>query len=94
MRLIDADKLLKFIHDYGEGQGRIDLIDPYYIRNAPTVNAIPIPDDATNGDAILAVFPDAEHYHNNGVIETDIDGGTLYHEDWWNLPYNGGNENE
>ena len=50
-----------------------------------------VPEDATNGDAILAIFPDAEHYHNNNVIDTDIDGGTLYHEDWWEAPYKRGN---
>ena len=41
MRLIDADELLEHIEDYGEGQYRLDLIDPYYVRNAPTVDAIP-----------------------------------------------------
>ena len=53
-----------------------------------------VPEDATNGDAILAIFPDAEHYHNNNVIDTDIDGGTLYHEDWWEAPYKRGNGND
>lgn len=40
-RLIDADELLTHIEDYGEGQSRLDLIDPYYVRNASTVEAIP-----------------------------------------------------
>ncbi len=87
MRIIDADELLTHIEDYGEGQSSLDLIDPYYVRNAPTVNAIPLPDDATNGDAILAVFPDTEYYQNYGVMNTDIDDGTLFNEDWWDAPY-------
>ena len=41
MRLIDADELLTHIEDYGEGQSRLDLISPYYVHNAPTVDAIP-----------------------------------------------------
>ena len=39
-RLIDADELLTHIEDFGEGQYRLNLIDPYYVRNAPTVDAI------------------------------------------------------
>ena len=94
MRLIDADKLLTHIEDFGEGQYRLDLIDPYYVRNAPTVDAIPLPDEATNGEVIMALFPNTNHFENNGIMNTDIDGGTLFNEDWWNAPYNGGNENE
>lgn len=37
MRLIDADELLTHIRDYGEGQNQLLLIDPYYVRKAPTV---------------------------------------------------------
>lgn len=96
MRLIDADKFEAFVIRTNGDEEFINGVQYVLERidNAPTVNAIPLPDDATNGDAILAVFPDAEPYQNNGVIETDIDGGTLFHEDWWNAPYNGGNENE
>jgi Protein of unknown function (DUF551). len=37
MRLIDADALLDKMQDYGEGQERLMLIDPYWVRTAPTV---------------------------------------------------------
>ena len=36
-RLIDADELLSHTQDYGEGQLRMMLIDPYYVKNAPTI---------------------------------------------------------
>lgn len=36
-RLIDADALLDKKQDYGEGQNTLILIDPYYVRKAPTV---------------------------------------------------------
>lgn len=37
MRLIDADALLDKMQDYGEGQERLMLIDPYWVRKAPTI---------------------------------------------------------
>lgn len=37
MRLIDADALLDKVQDYGEGQERLMLIDPYWVRKAQTV---------------------------------------------------------
>lgn len=41
-------------------------------------NGTPIPDNATNGDVIKALFP------NEHDFETDFD------EDWWNAPYQKG----
>lgn len=38
MRLIDADALLDKVKDYGDGQERLMLIDPYWVRKAPTVD--------------------------------------------------------
>ena len=37
MILIDADALLDKVQDYCEGQERLMLIDPYWVRKAPTV---------------------------------------------------------
>ena len=67
----------------------IEIIDKYKAESEEKDpdRVITVPEEATNGDAILAVFCDAEPYQNNGVIETDIDGGTLFNEDWWNAPY-------
>jgi hypothetical protein len=41
-------------------------------------NGTPIPDNATNGDVINALFP------NEHDFETDFD------EEWWNAPYRKG----
>ena len=41
-------------------------------------NGTPIPDNATNGDVIKALFP------NEHDFETDFDA------DWWNAPYQKG----
>ena len=57
MRLIDADKfeVVSFTQeseDFTRGvEYMVDKID-----NTPTVNAIAIPDNATNGDMIKALF--------------------------------------
>lgn len=41
-------------------------------------NGTPIPDNATNGDVLKAIFP------NEYDFETDFD------EEWWNSPYQKG----
>lgn len=56
------------------------------IEEQPLVNAIPIPEEATNGDMIMTMF-------NCMVIE--ISKGKVYvegiffpfDEEWWNAPY-------
>lgn len=73
------------------------------LEDAPIVNAIPIPDDATNGDMIKAMFPKAEF--NNAMPFTDGRWETMNldtenrlraiykptqlrtYTDWWNAPY-------
>lgn len=57
-----------------------------------------IPDDATNGDMIKAVFPNVEIYTNviNEIIDVEIfqDSSELRCSvNWWNAPYKRGNEN-
>ena len=84
-RLIDADRLLKHtkFYDLPNGNRAIDEID---ILHAPTVQAIPIPDNATNGDMIRAMF---------GGMELNESGNMVYIEKlyfgfprgWWNAPY-------
>ena len=95
-RLIDADKFsaISYIEkskDFTEGvEFVINMID-----NAPTVQAIPIPDNATNGDVIQAVFPDIEISDGKGLskVYTGIPYGELIGanidcmRDWWNKPY-------
>ena len=82
MRLIDADDVDNHI------VGSVNL------SGCPTINAIPIPENATNGDVIKAVFSDAEpeRRDNNMVI---IQYKPFFrahdsHIDWWNAPYKQG----
>ena len=60
------------------------------IENAPTINAIPIPKDATNGDMIKAIFPNIEVKERNNVYEVYFGVGTaiqFFNHQWWNAPY-------
>ena len=55
-------------------------------------NCIEIPNGATNGDMIKAMFPNIEIEGIGGEIKciaTQIGFGTSYFAlDWWNAPYN------
>jgi len=49
-----------------------------------------IPDNATNGDVIKALFPKWEQLNDNHVwLNGDLDDFThiAYKPDWWNAPY-------
>lgn len=59
-----------------------------------TVDAIPIPKDATNGDMIKAMFPNSEVCEP--IVEDDIihvifadktDSAIGFDYSWWNAPY-------
>lgn len=102
MRLIDADKLdeclqsmadLEWNKQVGSSKGLEDAIDIIY--DTPTVNAIVIPEDATNGDMIKAMFPNIKindidclkiiytGIKHKNVIGFNIDAT----KEWWNAPY-------
>lgn len=53
------------------------------------INAIPIPDNATNGDMIKAIFP---NYDEIELTEEYPSGKTYFSSDWWNAPYKKGSE--
>mgnify|MGYP003414892209 CR=1 FL=1 len=62
------------------------------LDNAPTVDAIEIPKNVTNGDMIKIMFPYIE-IEGIECIAAQIGFGTSYFAlDWWNAPYNGGRE--
>ena len=60
------------------------------IVNAPTVEAIPIPEGATNGDMIRALYPNAliEKWNEYGTVRVWHDIYDVnYSMTWWNSPY-------
>lgn len=58
-----------------------------------TVQAIPIPDNATNGDIMKNTFPNVPVKIFEDM-NTVIFGNAQFDLDWWNAPYKRGNENE
>lgn len=73
MRLIDADKIHPDVRTQHGGLA----ISQGQLAYAETVNAILIPDNATNGDIIKALFPKIDDNFSN-VIDLKL---------WWNAKY-------
>jgi hypothetical protein len=65
-----------------------------------SADVISIPEGATNGDMIKAMFPDAKVNNTkySYVVEVKLpyhskyDTGLLFDKDWWNAPYKRGRE--
>ena len=55
------------------------------IDNAPIVNTITIPENATNGDIIKTLFPTIDK-HQNMLLENHSNN-ILFDNEWWNTPY-------
>lgn len=98
MRLIDADEL----NERFESSCTTECACcPYsddncgLVHEADTVNAIPIPENATNGDMIKALFPNATFYDDtfgygyvySDVVECKENYMMTYSKEWWNAPY-------
>ena len=59
------------------------------------LNGTPIPDNATNGDVIKAMFPEGEYRANQPIAKFAIDGWCYeFVYDWWNAPYQKGGTDE
>ena len=105
MRLINADLLTEQYNldnatKYGNKDAKqqsfsYDTMMMYEIADmiddAPTVPAIPIPKNATNGDMLKAVFPEREVVEHDKHIEFAWgDGMDEFDKGWWNAPYKRG----
>ena len=89
MRLIDADKFEAFVIRTNGDEEFVNGVQYVLekIDNAPTVDAVYIPENATNGDVIKALFPD---YTYVGTCVLDKNENILLHDinyNWWLAPY-------
>ena len=50
------------------------------------INAIPIPEGATNGDMIKAMFPNISIYEHGSTYS--VNNEYNFNSTWWNKPYN------
>ena len=58
------------------------------------LNGILLPDDATNGDVIKALFPDGSQVKGASIyIMNDNKSNIFYDFDWWNALYKAGDTN-
>lgn len=93
MRLIDADKLCKSLDDKYYPHERFvkleDILET--IENQSELKAIVIPQNATNGDVIKAMFPHVKYYMFCVEVKLEYDNqydtGLLFDKKWWNTPY-------
>ena len=99
MELIDKNNLIKRMsigapmnwtdseRELGEeSQYKSDML---HIRCSPEVPAIPIPDNATNGDIIKTMFPNLKARKKAFEIEITVNKNKVGNIsiDWWNAPY-------
>ena len=53
------------------------------------LNGTPIPDNATNGDVIISLYPNLEYTVQNDRVKK-IGVANSFDTDWWNEPYQKG----
>ena len=87
MRIIDADRYRKdLLSAYDDVSIELEVLD-----RQPLISAIPIPEGATNGDMIKAMFPNAEYRKDilgNVFVVSDAQLGYIaFRECWWDAPY-------
>ena len=74
--------------------GNVTALDVEEMKRA-LQNGTPIPDNATNGDVIKAIFPSGKIWKSDSYICLLIYGqgdAQMFDEDWWNALYQkGGN---
>jgi len=66
-----------------------------YAKDIQTVcealhNGTPIPDNATNGDVIMAMFPNVNVYEHNGGATYSVNNEYNFNATWWNSQYQKG----
>ena len=86
-KLISRNSLVEFANNSNVG------IDANDIMRFPTIPAIPIPDNATNGDIIKALFNIKEVEMSSTYcvhFPEEEDFGHYFFKDWWNSPYKRG----
>ena len=95
MKLVDIDECDRkvFYKELGTKDGRDVCLfaeDVFNMLEAlPPVNAIPIPEGATNGDILKAIFPNLQNEEKAFAIHVYVNKNKVGEitMDWWNTPY-------
>ena len=91
MNLVDIDKCDRevFYKELGTKDGKDVCIFAETVFDMlealPPVNAIPIPEGATNGDMIMAMFPNISVYEHGSTYS--VNNEYNFNSTWWNAPY-------
>lgn len=98
MRIIDADSIDYDDYWYNKGFTAIECQKAQQLINEqPTVQAIPIPDNVTNGSVMTAIFSDCKfsiERENWVYIELNGRNYSFCPVKFWDAPYKRGDENE
>lgn len=85
-------ELARTLHNLGISNREMKI---YKDSDSPTI--IEIPDNATNGDIIKALFnyEIVDDFHYSYVIDIENNGYYVqFDKEWWNAPYKKGENNE
>ena len=90
MRLIDADELKKKLklwafNNVTTTSPTFDFVTEFDIDECHTVYNIP--DNATNGDVLISLYPNLKYTIQNGRVVTTIGVASSFDLDWWNAKY-------
>ena len=79
------------IHVIGDEEELAEDLQKELFELKHNPNIIEIPDNATNGDVIKAVFPETKIYDDIYVMHIGIGRTDMnFRKDWWNAPYKKG----
>ena len=94
--IIDISQDIKEIIDKHVVEGKTYLLPVYILQKVEKAVkcGTPIPDNATNGDMIKAMFPNANISIYGNIVKVELDNIYVqeFHISWWNAPYKRGSE--
>lgn len=90
MRLIDADRLNEVLNINFGHTGGADVLRQL-IDIQPTVQAVPIPENATNGGVMMLVFDSRYKDEYTSFVHLEVGNGYFIPipKGWWNASYEG-----
>lgn len=84
----------KFVYDMTKAQKKVIDADVDIVGKAIVEGSV-LPDNATNGDVIKALFPDGSQVKGAGIyVMNDNKSNIFYDFDWWNALYKVGDTDE
>ncbi len=86
MKLISVDALDDAVYDMTRSMDLDYGQIANYIDGMQGVRAVVIPENATNGDVIQALFPKASVYEHGSTYS--VNNEYKFNSTWWNTPYN------